>query len=116
MKSLLKKLLLKKSLLSVSLLFLCLASFAQGQVFVTGRVINETTGEPVPGLSVFLLDELGQRLSPEDLTTLEGEFTIGNALPDAWYTIEVYSGDILRFTDYVFVDSSAELGDITVVY
>jgi hypothetical protein len=110
-----------KSLLRFSLLFLCLlgiTSFAQSQVVATGKVLNGTTGESIPGLSVFLLDDLGQRLPPEpneqNVTTLEGEFTISDVLPDVWYTIEVYSGDILRFTNYVFVDSSVT-SDNTVV-
>lgn len=119
-----------KTLHRVSLLFLCLlgiTSVAQGQVFATGKVLNGTTGEAIPGLTVFLLDDLGQRLPPEpdeqNITSLEGQFTISNVLPDAWYTIEVYSSDILRFTDYVLVDGSTvsddnvvALPDIIVTY
>lgn len=102
-----------KLLLRFSLLFLCLAglaSLAQGQVLVSGRVINGTTDEPIPGLTVILLDESGQSFPLEqgerNVTSLEGQFMISDVLPDVWYTIEVYSGKALRFTDYVFVDGS----------
>lgn len=123
-----------KSLLRFSLLVLCLsglASVAQGQVFVGGRVLNGTTGESIPGLTVFLLDDLGQRLplepNEQNVTTLEGQFMISEVLPDVWYTVEVYSGKALRFTDYVLVNGSdvfsdsegrnvIELPDIIVAY
>jgi hypothetical protein len=113
-----------KTLLKVSLLFVCLLgiiSLAHGQVVVSGRVLNGTTGEPVPGLGVFLVDdlgqhfpyELGQELPPDEqnVTTLEGLFTISNVLPDTWYSIGVFSGDILRYTDYIFVDSNGVASD-----
>jgi hypothetical protein len=113
-----------KTLLRVSLLLVCLlgiTAFAHGQVTVSGRVLNGTTGEPVPGLGVFLVDdvgqhfpyELGQESSPDEknITTLEGLFSISDVLPDTWYSIDVFSGDILRYTDYIFLDSNTVSAD-----
>ncbi len=92
-------------------------AFAQNRVQVTGRVLNEATGQsgqpvPIPGLSVYLVNAEGQRLPPDEpteriVTDLEGRFTISDVPLEAWYSIEVYSDvyarGALRFTDYIFV-------------
>lgn len=114
-------------LVRFALLALCLvglSSFAQAQVTVSGKILNGTTGLPIPGLSVFLLDESGQSFPSEDVTDLEGRFLVDDVLFGTWYTLEVYSGKTLRFTDYVFVEGEdqdddeqiIELPDITVSY
>jgi hypothetical protein len=113
-----------KSLFRFSLLVLCcwLASVAQAQVLVSGRVINGTTDEPIPGLTVYLIDDAGQRFPAEDdennVTNHEGVFTVSDVSLETWYTVEVYSGKALRFTDYVFVEGedTVELPDFIVDY
>ncbi len=104
---------------------------------VVGTVLNEATGLPISGLSVYLIDSEGQRLPPDEateqdateqdvteqdvteqnatdlnatdlnVTDLEGRFAIANVTPDAWYGIEIYLSDILRFTDFIFIDGSS---------
>jgi acyl-coenzyme A synthetase/AMP-(fatty) acid ligase len=102
-------------LLRCALLVLSLAglvSVAQGQLFAMGRVINGTTDEPIPGLSVYLIDDAGQRLPAEDdelnVTDQDGVFIVSDVALETWYTVEVYSGKALRFTDYVFVEDTGE--------
>jgi hypothetical protein len=95
----------------LSLCLLGLSSFVQAQVVVSGRVLNGTTDLPIPGLSVFLLDESGQSFPSEDVTDLEGHFLVGGVLLGTWYTLEVYSGKTLRFTDYVFVENEDQDDD-----
>jgi hypothetical protein len=117
-----------KTLLRFAFLILCLvglAGVAQGQVLVSGRVINGAD-EPIPGLSVYLIDETGQPLPLEDATNItddEGRFTIADVVLGGWYTLEIYSGKALQFTDYVSIDpedvseqNTLELPDFIVGY